>query len=810
VEFSALCRQLHSQHLNYWGPDFEELQRDLRDSRSLLSQELRREFGRVVVLDLEDGATAMSPFDIERFLQAAWKEMATALGHYHDDTAFHPEQIAQLLKSEDPLLFCFLNVHKLSADDLHRLRGLGFSQESHRILYVGMNSVLQNMGYPVVDPEREDGSHSGGWSLGGVAAVATDSAALNETPRAAYFSPERVRAKYDLVLEDASASPAEGGIVSSAGGGAGFIKVVKGSNPGTVIELVGERIVIGRHASCQVVLDNAAVSRNHAQILQHDGNYWIEDLRSRNGTLLNGTRIQGRTEIRNNDEIRICEVVLRFYLGLPPDSREPPVSPPPPAQVVTPGASQNPTISDSDIFALSHGSAQHKSTSDSLNSDSSSIITSLDVKDSNPRITVRPEAKLRAVMEISQNLARTLNAEEVFPKILESLFKLFPQADRGFIVLKDPVAGTLQVKSQRVRSGELIDSPRVSATILHEAMDQRITLLSADAALDERLQHSARVAAMTIRSVMCAPLMGQTGEPLGAIQIDTVNSAHPFTADDLEILASVAAQAALALENAQLHSAVLKQRDYERDLDFATQVQLGFVPSQRPSVEGYDFFDFYEAAHRVGGDFVDYVSLPDGRVAMSVGDVAGKGLPSALLMARICADARACLLTKRSPAEALLSLNQSVISSDPGHRFVTMLLAVLDPQAHSITLVNAGHLPPLLRRADGTVERVGTNECGLPLGIAGDVSFMEKTLAFSPGELLLLFSDGLTEAMNAAHEIYGLERLMQVVLSQGSTARSAVEAVVADVDAFCGPTPPRDDMFIVALRRIAEGTADSG
>jgi serine phosphatase RsbU (regulator of sigma subunit) len=817
VEFTAFCRQLHSQHLNYRGPDAEEVQKELRDSRSLLSQELLREFGRVVVLDLENGVIAGGTFDIERFLQAAWKQMATALGHYHDDAAFHPEQIAQLLKSEDPLLFCFLNVHKLSAEDLHRLRGLGFSQENHRILYVGTNSALQNMGYPLIDPQQDHGTRTGGWSLmENLDAISTDSAKMTfESSRAAYLPPAPVPtltlAEDEEMLEDSSAVPSEAGIIPPAGGhtgarGPGFLKVVKGSCPGFVIELVGERNVIGRHASCQIVLDNAAVSRNHAQILESHGTYYLEDLRSRNGTLLNGTRIQGRTEIKNSDEIRVCEVVLRFYLGLPLDSSDDSL-----AERIKPlGASQIPTIFEADLVPESQGSSQGNATAEGLESDSSSIITSLDAKNRNPRIIVRPEVKLRAVMEISQNLARTLNAEEVFPKILESLFKLFPQADRGFIVLKDPVGGTLQVKSQRVRRDDLIDSTRVSATILHEAMNKRIALLSADATSDQRFQSSDSVASMTIRSVMCAPLMGQTGDPLGAIQIDTVNNAQPFAADDLEVLASMATQAALALENAQLHTAALKQRDYERDLEFATQVQLGFLPNERPHVVGYDLFDFYEPARRVGGDFVDYVALPDGRLAMSVGDVAGKGLPSALLMARICGDARAYLLTKPSPAEALFSLHQSVVTSGSGDRFVTMLLAVLDPQSHSISLVNAGHLPPLLRRADGTVERVGADECGLPLGVETDVPFTEKTLGISPGELLVLYSDGLTEAMNATNEIYGLQRLVQVVSTQGTTAQSAVEAVVADVDSFCGPTPPRDDIFIVALQRVVEGPAASG
>src|SRR5262249_43316217 len=191
----------------------------------------------------------------------------------------------------------------------------------------------------------------------------------------------------------------------------------------------------------------------------------------------------------------------------------------------------------------------------------------------------------------------------------------------------------------------------------------------------------------------------------------------PFTEDDLEVLTSVAAQAALSLENAHMHTAALRQRDYERDLDFATQVQLGFLPSERPRVEGYEFFDFYEAAQRVGGGFFDYVMLPEGRVAVTVGDVAGKGLPAALLMARIYSDTRYELLIKPTPADAMTSLNTIVCSSGLGHRFITLAMVILDPAAHLLTLVNAGHLPPLMRSRRGAVKPMGTDVSALPLGI---------------------------------------------------------------------------------------------
>src|SRR5260221_8373184 len=203
-----------------------------------------------------------------------------------------------------------------------------------------------------------------------------------------------------------------------------------------------------------------------------------------------------------------------------------------------------------DLASLSRSGPFSGKMLDDSSSESSSIITSLDLTNRGPRIAVRPEAKLRAVMEISQNLARTLKIEEVLPKILESLFKIFPQADRGFVVLKDAASGALQVQSLRTRRDDQAESARLSMTILREAMDKARAILSADAATDKRFSLSDSVSNLKIRSGMCAPLVAQVGESLAAIQIDTVDHSTPFSEDVLEVLASVAAQAALSLENA--------------------------------------------------------------------------------------------------------------------------------------------------------------------------------------------------------------------------------------------------------------------
>lgn len=583
-----------------------------------------------------------------------------------------------------------------------------------------------------------------------------------------------------------------------------ILEVVSGSCPGQIIELQGDRMVLGRHPTCQIVIDNAAVSRNHAQIIEGHGAFYVEDLRSRNGTLVNGARVSGRRELHENDEIRVCEMTFRFHSS--------PNSGLSSSTVVTLASKESPdsaprqqaqTIADEKFQDLQKKLfSPPRAFIDDSSSESSSIISMLDVASArHPRLTVRPEAKLQAVMEISKCLARAIDLPQVLPRILESLFNIFPQADRGFVVLKEVESGELQVESMKTRRDDPTESARLSSTIINEAMKSARAILSSDALKDFSKAESLH--GLKITSVMCAPLVGHEGHSLGVIQVDTRDARHQFSQDDLDVLASVAAQAALAVENARLHDSVIKKRDFEKELQFANQVQLGFLPTERPTVPNYEFHDFYEAAHRVGGDFFDYISLPDGRLAMSVGDVAGKGVPAALLMARMYSSARSELLSKPTPAKAIEGLNASLVNVGLGHRFVTFVVAVLDPRTNCVTFINAGHLPPLRRNRAGKVDKLAEEEAGLPLGIKPDTEYIECTVQLDPGDMVLLFTDGVTEAMNPANEMYGKFRLQPFLENCPEGAEPMVEALIEDIDLFCKGRPQRDDICMIGFRRIS-------
>ena len=173
---------------------------------------------------------------------------------------------------------------------------------------------------------------------------------------------------------------------------------------------------------------------------------------------------------------------------------------------------------------------------------------------------------------------------------------------------------------------------------------------------------------------MCAPLITSQGDVTGVIQIDTADQRNRFSRDDLEVLASVACQAAIAVENAELHETAIRDQKRSRELEVAHDVLRGFLPSSSPRIEGYDFFHFYEPANELGGDYYDYIPLPGRRLAVVVADVSGKGIPASLLMARLSADVRYCLASEPSPAEAVAQLNRVFFAAGWEDRFVTLVL----------------------------------------------------------------------------------------------------------------------------------------
>ncbi len=555
--------------------------------------------------------------------------------------------------------------------------------------------------------------------------------------------------------------------------------VLEGLTPGQEFDLVGQQWVLGRSPECDVVLDAAAVSRRHVILSEAEGHFSVQDLGSRNGTFINGTRVADRAAIHHGDQMLICDILFEFR-------------------------------NESSVRRLAGADPEASSLLAPLLGDededdgTSSIMATIDVSggpSASWNFSAKPQAQLEAMVEISNSLGHTLSVGEILPKLLDSLFKIFVQADRGFVIMRPkPDAPLVPVASKARREDDEL-SMRISRTIVRQALETKKAILSADAATDARFSEAQSIADFQIRSLICAPMISSDGEPLGVIQIDTNNQRSRFTDLDLQILAGVASQASIAMDNARMHEEAIKQRALQRDLELARQMQHALLPKNSPQVSGYHFFEFYEAANQVGGDYYDYVSLPDDRFAAVVGDVAGKGVSAAILMAKLSSDVRFWLAREPNAAKALGQINAAFSQHGWDDRFVTMVVAVVDPRSNQLTLVNAGHMPPLLRSSAGKVLEVGGEEAGLPLGVMDDCEYEAYEQELQPGDFVTIFTDGFSEAMNSARDLYGMERLTAVVGDRQIGSQELGQHVLANVREFAGDYPQSDDMCLVCFGR---------
>lgn len=556
-----------------------------------------------------------------------------------------------------------------------------------------------------------------------------------------------------------------------------FLELVRQGIPATRYAIDRDRAIIGRNSDCDVPLEVAAVSRRHAAIVREQDTFFVEDLESRNGTFLNDERVVHRTPLRDGDQLLICGQTFRFH----GDHRA------------------APTVYGHDT------SLMDLMEDDTTKDTRASVMATFDVGGGGSaswRLSAKPEVKLAALLEITNNLGKAMSVDEILPKLLDSLFKIFVQADRGFVVMRPKPDGPLVPVAVKNRREGDEQRTRISRTIVEEAIKSRKAILSADASSDERFSMAQSIADFAIRSMICAPMVGTEGEPLGVIQIDTMNQKSRFSDEDLEVLAGVASQAAVSLENAKMHEQVLAQRGMERDLELARRMQRALLPAHPPTVPGYVFFDYYQSARQVGGDYYDYVELPNDRFAVIVGDVAGKGVSAALLMARLSSDVRFMLASEEDPAVAVQKINTGFSNADWQDKFVTMIVAVVDPKSSRLTLVNAGHMAPLLRRNGGVVEAVGEEAAGLPLGVAADIEYEAVHRDLQPGDFVTIFTDGFSEAMNSDRDLYGLERLMDQVSSSAVSVADLGKHILDDVRKFVDGYAQSDDMCLACFGRV--------
>lgn len=548
------------------------------------------------------------------------------------------------------------------------------------------------------------------------------------------------------------------------------LEVMQGPQAGTRFRLEPGRTVVGRHPSCGIVLDAVSVSRQHAALEVEGNQAWIEDLGSRNGTAVDGRRISGRHALIDGQHLRIGDQRLAFSSSAPLTVQH---------------------LLGSGAFAIG----------DLVEEGADSVILSAVEVPVRPELAAGdPEKLLRAAGGLDRAIGASVVLEEVLPRTLDGLFQIFPQAERGFLLLVEPESRRLVVRASKfaptVEAGPLL----LSRSLMERVMQSRQALLSADVSADSGIDVRDSVADCGIRSVMCVPFRRADGDVLGVLQLDRRDTRTPFRRHDLDLLAGVAAQVTLAIEQAQAHEERLSREQLRRDLELANRVQQALLPSRPPEIPGYESFDYYEPARQISGDFFSYVPLPGGRTAVVLADVSGKGMSAALVMAALAADVRYCLASESDVATAVGRINESFCRAGWDDRFATLVVAVLDPATHRLSLVNAGHMPPLLRTAAGDVEAIGVEATGLPVGVDPEQVYQATDVGFPAGATLVCYTDGISEALDHAQRPYGIERLIRVVAA-AEAAGDAGRRILADVERHAAGQVRSDDICLVCLSR---------
>lgn len=426
--------------------------------------------------------------------------------------------------------------------------------------------------------------------------------------------------------------------------------------------------------------------------------------------------------------------------------------------------------------------------------------------------------RLRLLYDLGCAFAAQVELDDLVAVVITKCREVL-DAEAAAVLLHDPqrhelyfpyVADENAAVAARLRDLRFPDDRGIAGAVLHSGESLRI----ADAAADARFYGGVdRRTGLVTRNLLCAPLRSRQGT-IGVIQILNRRGETSFSADDLAFLDALAGSIAVAIENAHLYAqlkeqvAVLERAVLEhnellalhRELDIARGIQQSIVPRAFPERTDLSIFADMLPAQEVGGDFYDFFFVDTEHLGVVIGDVSGKGVPAALFMAVTRTLLRSTALAGTPPGECLRRVNALLIPENTAEMFVTVFYAILNLRTGTLEYSNGGHNPPYLLRVDGTVEALQRTG-GTVLGVLDDVRFTAKTATLRPGDGIFLYTDGVTEAMDAAGNLF-TDRRLQATLAQvkGSTPEEVIHCVVEAVKRYCDNAAQSDDLTALAVR----------
>lgn len=553
-----------------------------------------------------------------------------------------------------------------------------------------------------------------------------------------------------------------------------YLTIIAGDGRTFRREVEESNVKIGRSSKNDLNLSfDLSLSRFHAEIECRNGKYFVNDVGSRNGTSLNGQPVVEPVELRIGDRITLGETTILFSV-----EEEPRVAIEENARPLTADTSTV-TIPLEDIISSSPPTSSTPSRAGAEPSSPGDRAFAVLTRAGMELISYRP-------------------LEEILQVIMNLVFEALP-AERGFLMLlegKNKELISKVVRDQKGRSGGKLS---LSKSIAKIVIDNRQSVLTTDAQADERFKMQESVVLQGIHSAMCVPLWNNRAV-IGLIYVDTVSSISQFSPEDLKLLTLLANIAAVKIEHARLVEDKLSKERMEGEMRQASLIQKKLLPPNPPEFEGYDIAGYNDSCREVGGDYFDFIPLGSGKLGLALGDVSGKGMGAALLMATVRASFRAHIESAPDIRTLIRSLNRAILQSASANNFVSFFYCKLDGPSGVVGYVNAGHNPPILVRASGAVERLPAG--GLVLGIIAEADYERCEVILAPGDLLVAFSDGVTETQNPEGDEFGEDRLIGLLRQERTQSARHLQDLVSDsLKTFAGSAPQYDDTTLVVLKR---------
>ncbi len=544
------------------------------------------------------------------------------------------------------------------------------------------------------------------------------------------------------------------------------------------------RITLGRSARNDLCIPDPFASRVHAEVRREGEEYYLQDLGSANGTLYNGGTVEGTVPLTAGGRIQIGETEIVFDDGTYHSSMG--------ATMITDNSS---TSLPEATIALASGD---RTTSGLLEA----IEDARKKPEENVVARVAREGDLLALIsKVGITLLSSSTLEQTLEQIVSLVFEAVP-ADRCLLMMRDGASEELRVAVARLRDrvGE-VGEIRVSRNVMDEVVIKGKSVLTSDAQHDPRFA-SGTVVLQGVRSVLAVPL-GVSEKVFGIIYADSPIAEGRFTEDHLKVLTTLASVAAIRVENARLVEARFQQERLERELQLAMEIQQRFQPTAPPVVPGYELQGISFPCYEIGGDYYDFIQREDGRLVIALGDVSGKGTAAALLMSSLHAAIHAQTGSHDTLVKTISAVNRYLADNIPPNRFVTLFYAELDPESGALSFLNAGHNPPLIIHAAGTVEQLASG--GLPLGIKADADYREGRTNLQMGDVLVIYSDGVTEAASPSGEEFGPTRLYEVVSRNVDASAAGIrDRIESALTKFSQGTQAADDITLVIVKRQAQ------